>query len=85
MQFVDNIKGGIIPKNLFPPSKKGLSRPCINGPLAGYPMDSMKVRLFDGSFHDVDSDSLSFELLLKLVTEHLEKSESSAVRANDGS
>ncbi|MCY4418260.1 MAG: EF-Tu/IF-2/RF-3 family GTPase, partial [Cytophagales bacterium] len=62
LQFVNQIVGGAIPREFIPSVEKGFRMSMQNGPLAGYPLDSMKVRLFHGSFHDVDSDSLSFEL-----------------------
>ncbi len=66
LQFVDEIKGGRIPKEFIPSVEKGFKMAMSNGPLAGYEMDRMKVTLKDGSFHDVDSDALSFELAAKL-------------------
>ena len=66
LQFVNAIKGGIIPKEFIPAIEKGFRQAMVNGPLAGYPLDSMKVRLYHGSFHDVDSDSLSFELAARM-------------------
>jgi elongation factor G len=65
LQFVDEIKGGSIPKEFIPSVRKGFEEAMGNGPLAGYRLDSMKVVLFDGSFHNVDSDALSFELAAK--------------------
>ncbi|MEO1254267.1 MAG: elongation factor G, partial [Bacteroidota bacterium] len=62
LQFVNEIVGGVIPKEFIPAIQKGFEQAMVNGPLAGYPLDTMKVRLYHGSFHDVDSDSLSFEL-----------------------
>ena len=62
LEFLDEIKGGSIPKEFIPAVKKGFSSAMKSGVLAGFPVDSMKVRLFFGSFHDVDSDTLSFEL-----------------------
>ncbi|MEQ9467698.1 MAG: elongation factor G [Ekhidna sp.] len=62
LQFENNIVGGVIPKEFIPAVQKGFEQAMVNGPLAGYPIDNMKVRLFHGSYHDVDSDSLSFEL-----------------------
>lgn len=62
LQFANEIVGGVIPKEFIPAIQKGFEQAMVNGPLAGYPVDSMKVRLYHGSFHDVDSDSLSFEL-----------------------
>ncbi|MCC8034320.1 MAG: elongation factor G [Rikenellaceae bacterium] len=62
LQFVDEVKGGNIPKEYIPSVQKGFEAAMSNGALAGYTIDSMKVRLIDGSFHPVDSDSLSFEV-----------------------
>ena len=62
MQFVNQIVGGKIPREFIPAVEKGFKNAMENGPLAGFPVQTMKVRLYDGSFHDVDSDSLSFEL-----------------------
>ncbi len=66
LTFVNEIKGGNIPKEYIPSVEKGFQQAMQNGPLAGFEMDSMKVTLKDGSFHPVDSDSLSFELAAKL-------------------
>jgi elongation factor G len=66
LEFINEIKGGSIPKEFIPAIQKGFEEAMRNGPLAGYPLDGMKVRLFDGSFHDVDSDSLSFELAARM-------------------
>ncbi len=66
LQFVNIIKGGNIPREFIPAVEKGFTMAMKNGPLAGYEMDSMKITLSDGSFHPVDSDSLSFELAAKL-------------------
>ena len=60
--FVDEVKGGHIPREFIPSVEKGFREAMQNGPLAGYPMDSLKVVLLDGSFHPVDSDSISFEI-----------------------
>ncbi|WP_187264229.1 elongation factor G [Pontibacter beigongshangensis] len=62
LEFVNAIVGGVIPKEFIPAVQKGFEEAMKNGILAGFPIDSMKVRLFHGSYHDVDSDSLSFEL-----------------------
>ncbi|MFL2570018.1 MAG: elongation factor G, partial [Flavobacteriales bacterium] len=67
LQFVDQIKGGAIPKEFIPSVEKGFKQAMQNGILAGFEVDSLKVRLFDGSFHDVDSDQLSFEICAKLA------------------
>ena len=66
LEFVNVIKGGNIPKEYIPSVQKGFKEAMKNGPLAGFEMDSMKVTLKDGSFHPVDSDSLSFELAAKM-------------------
>ena len=66
LEFVNGIVGGVIPREFIPSVEKGFREAMSTGPLAGYPLDSMKVRLFHGSFHDVDSDSLSFELAARL-------------------
>ncbi|EMS33236.1 Translation elongation factor G [Mariniradius saccharolyticus AK6] len=66
LEFVNGIVGGVIPKEFIPPVQKGFQEAMKNGPLAGYPIESMKVRLFHGSFHDVDSDALSFELAARI-------------------
>ncbi|QAR31475.1 elongation factor G [Ornithobacterium rhinotracheale] len=66
LQFINEIKGGNIPKEYIPSVEKGFKEAMKNGPLAGYEVDSMKITLKDGSFHPVDSDQLSFELAAKL-------------------
>jgi len=66
LQFVNEISGGNIPREFIPAVQKGFEAAMANGVLAGYMIDSMKVRLFDGSYHTVDSDSLSFELAAKI-------------------
>jgi len=66
LEFVNAIKGGNIPREFIPSVEKGFKQAMQNGPLAGFEMDSMKVTLKDGSFHAVDSDSLSFELAAKM-------------------
>ena len=66
LEFINLIKGGNVPKEYIPSVEKGFREAMKNGPLAGFEIDSMKVTLKDGSFHPVDSDSLSFELAAKL-------------------
>ena len=66
LEFISTIKGGNVPKEFIPSIEKGFKMAMINGPLAGYEIDAMKVTLKDGSYHDVDSDQLSFELAAKL-------------------
>ncbi len=67
LKFINSIKGGNVPKEYIPSVEKGFEQAMKNGVLAGYPMDSMQVELVDGSFHAVDSDSLSFELCAKMA------------------
>ncbi|HYK75432.1 MAG TPA: elongation factor G [Daejeonella sp.] len=62
LQFVNEIVGGSIPREFIPSVEKGFASAMANGVLAGYPLQNMKVRLIDGSFHAVDSDALSFEI-----------------------
>ncbi len=65
LQFVNEVKGGHIPKEYIPSIEKGFREAMANGPLAGFPLDSLKVVLKDGSYHPVDSDALSFEIAAK--------------------
>ncbi len=67
LEFVNEIKGGNVPKEFVPSVEKGFKEAMKNGVLAGFQMDSMKVTLFDGSYHAVDSDQLSFELAAKMA------------------
>jgi elongation factor G len=67
LQFIDEVKGGNIPREFIPSVEKGFRQAMSNGVLAGYPVDSLKVRLIDGSYHNVDSDQLSFELAAKMA------------------
>ena len=62
LQFINEITGGNIPREFIPAVQKGFEQAMVNGPLGGFPIDNMKVRLFDGSYHDVDSDAVSFEI-----------------------
>lgn len=66
LEFVNEVKGGNVPKEFIPAVEKGFKQAMVNGPLAGFEVDSMKVTLKDGSFHPVDSDALSFELAAKI-------------------
>ncbi len=65
LQFLNEVKGGNIPKEFIPSVEKGFREAMSNGPIAGFPLDSLKVILKDGSFHPVDSDALSFEIAAK--------------------
>lgn len=64
-QFVNDLFGGSIPREFVPAIQKGFEQAMGTGVLANYPVDNMKIRVFDGSFHAVDSDSMSFELCAK--------------------
>jgi len=64
-QFVNDIHGGSVPKEFHAAIQKGFETSMPQGILAGYPVNNMKVRIFDGSYHDVDSDAMSFELCAK--------------------
>jgi elongation factor G len=66
LEFINGIVGGVIPREFIPSIQKGFDAAMKTGALAGYPMDSMRVRVYHGSFHDVDSDALSFEMAAKL-------------------
>ncbi|MBP6390514.1 MAG: elongation factor G [Flavobacteriales bacterium] len=65
LEFIDEIKGGSIPKEFIPAVEKGFKASLQNGVLAGFPIERLKVTLNDGSFHNVDSDALSFEICAK--------------------
>ncbi|MFZ4413984.1 MAG: elongation factor G [Bacteroidales bacterium] len=67
LQFINEVKGGNIPKEYIGPIEKGFKAAMMNGVLAGYPVESLKVKLLDGAFHAVDSDALSFELAAKIA------------------
>ena len=70
LQFIDEVKGGNIPKEYIPSVHKGFKEAMQNGVLAGFPVDSLKVVLIDGSYHNVDSDTLSFEIAAKQAFRH---------------
>ena len=73
LQFINDVKGGNIPKEFIPAIEKGFKTAMNNGVLAGYPVESIKVRLIDGSYHSVDSDSLSFEIAAKIAFKEASK------------
>ncbi|MDR0728708.1 MAG: elongation factor G [Prevotellaceae bacterium] len=70
LQFVDEVKGGNVPREYIPSVEKGFRQAMANGVLAGYEVPSLKVTLKDGSFHPVDSDSLSFEICARAAFRH---------------
>ncbi len=67
LQFVDEVKGGNIPKEFIPAIQKGFTAAMRNGVLAGFPVDKLKVVVVDGSYHPVDSDQLSYEICAQLA------------------
>jgi len=70
LQFINEVKGGNIPREYIPSIEKGFKTAMLNGVLAGYTMESLKVTLLDGSFHPVDSDALAFEICARLAFKH---------------
>lgn len=66
-EFADEIVGGVVPKNYFPAVEKGLRESMAKGPLAGYPVTGVKATLYHGSYHDVDSNELSFKMAAALA------------------
>jgi len=73
--FIDEVKGGNIPREYIPSVEKGFREAMRNGALAGFPMNNLQVTLKDGSFHPVDSDSFSFEIAAKQGFRHAMKKE----------
>ena len=70
LEFIDKVKGGNIPREYIPSVQKGFAEAMSNGPLAGFPIDSLKVTLLDGSYHAVDSDQLAFEICARQAFRH---------------
>ena len=66
LQFINEVKGGNVPRDFIPSVEKGFKQAMRNGPLAGFPIDKLKVTLLDGSSHSVDSDQLAFEMAAKI-------------------
>lgn len=79
LQFVNEVKGGNVPKEYIPAVEKGFKEAMKSGPLAGYVVDSLKVTLLDGSYHPVDSDALSFELAAKMGYKEVAKAAGAVV------
>ena len=77
--FIDEVKGGNIPKEYIPSIQKGFEQAMQNGVLAGYTIDSLQVKLIDGSYHPVDSDQLSFEMAAKIGFKAAAKKANSAL------
>ena len=61
-EFIDEVKGGVIPREYIPPIEKGVKEAMSKGVVAGYPMVDMKVAVFDGSYHEVDSSEIAFKM-----------------------
>ena len=74
LEFVNSIVGGVVPKEYIPAVEKGIAEQMKNGVLAGYPLLSLKATLYDGSFHDVDSNEMAFKIAGSLATKQLSKS-----------
>ena len=71
LEFVNEITGGVIPKEYIPAVEKGISDQMRNGVLAGYPLLGLKATLLDGSFHDVDSNEMAFKIAAAQATKKL--------------
>ena len=67
MVFAEEVFGGSVPKNFFPAVEKGLREACVHGPLAGYPVVTLKAVLYDGSYHPVDSSEIAFKTAANLA------------------
>ena len=71
LEFVNEIVGGIVPREFIPAIEKGISEQMKNGVLAGYPLLGLKATLYDGSFHDVDSNEMAFKIAASMATKKL--------------
>ena len=71
LEFVNEIVGGVVPKEYIPAVEKGISEQMQNGVLAGYPLLGLKATLYDGSFHDVDSNEMAFKVAASMATKKL--------------
>ncbi len=67
LEFIDEIKGGIIPKEFIKPIQKGVEETMDKGIVAGYPMENVKVTVYDGSYHDVDSSEIAFKMAASMA------------------
>ncbi len=73
LEFVNDIVGGVVPKEYIPAVEKGIAEQMKNGVLAGYPLLGLKATLFDGSYHDVDSNEMAFKIAASMATRQLSK------------
>ncbi|MFI2813256.1 MULTISPECIES: elongation factor G [Microbulbifer] len=71
LEFVNEIVGGVVPKEYIPAVQKGIEEQMQNGVLAGYPLLGLKATLYDGSFHDVDSNEMAFKIAASMATKQL--------------
>ncbi|MGB5324796.1 MAG: elongation factor G, partial [Pseudomonadales bacterium] len=71
LEFVNEIVGGVVPKEYIPAVEKGIAEQMQNGVLAGYPLLGLKATLYDGSFHDVDSNEMAFKVAASMATKKL--------------
>ena len=71
LEFVNEVVGGTVPKEYIPAIEKGIAEQMQNGVLAGYPMLGLKATLYDGSFHDVDSNEMAFKVAASMATKKL--------------
>ena len=71
LEFVNDIVGGIVPREYIPAVNKGIEEQMKNGVLAGYPLLGLKATLYDGSFHDVDSNEMAFKIAASMATKKL--------------
>jgi elongation factor G len=74
LEFVNEVVGGSVPKEFIPAVEKGIAEQMRNGVLAGYPLLGLKATLYDGSFHDVDSNEMAFKIAASMATKKLAKS-----------
>ena len=74
LEFVNEIVGGVVPREYIPAVNKGIEEQMKNGVLAGYPLLGLKATLYDGSFHDVDSNEMAFKIAASMATKKLAES-----------
>jgi elongation factor G len=69
-EFIDDIVGGVIPREYITPVRMGIEGALKNGVIAGYPLEDVKVRLFDGSYHEVDSNEMAFKIAASMALQN---------------